>query len=668
MRSSATQDTRQLFVETHLGKDFFLLKSVSGGDWISGLFEYELEMLSDDSAVDPAEMLGQNLTFSMETSDSREIPVNGFVSKFWHAGTSDKASSYRATVVPWLWFLTQTTDCRIFQDLTTPEIVKLVFEDFSFASFDFSQLSGDYEKREYCVQYRESDFAFVSRILEEEGIYFYHKHENGKHTVHLSDGLAGYDETEDCQVVFPMPNDGLELDEEILSWEHNYRITSGKVAQQDFDFKSPKTDLLVDSPTRIPLEIMKGLEKYDFPGRYSSNSTGRNLAAVRMQEIEVDFDQVTGTGTYRCFSPGTKFRVRAHRSPVERGKEFVLTEVRLEASEGGTYITGTEDREDPKYLNQFVALPSDVVYRPKRDTPKAIVEGPQTAVVVGPKGEEIYTDEHGRVKVQFHWDRRGKLDENSSCWVRVSQVHAGGGWGGIDLPRIGEEVIVDFLEGDPDQPIITGRVYNGKNRPPFELPGGMTRSGMKSNTHKGSGNNEISMDDTAGQEQLKMNAQYNMDSTVGNNQTLIVNVDRTEDIGNNDTLKVGVDKTEHVGNNKDVTVGNDMNVDVGNKLVVNAGSSIELKCGASKISMNSGGVITISGTIITTAAAANAAVAAPMTQVVGGVMLTTVGGVNQTNGAVCAVAGAALTSVSGGKVDIVGSGKTAIKGGQITLN
>lgn len=238
----------------------------------------------------------------------------------------------------------------------------------------------------------------------------------------------------------------------------------------------------------------------------------------------------------------------------------------------------------------------------------------------------------------------------------------------MDLPRIGEEVIVDFLEGDQDRPIITGRVYNGNNMPPFALPDGMTRSGIKSQTHKGAGSNEISMDDTAGKEQIRVNGQYDMDTVVGNNQTLSVGVDRTSEIGNNDSLTVGNDQTEQIGNNKVVTVGNNMNVDVGSNLVMNAGSKITLKCGASKISMNSGGVITISGTIITTAAAANAAVAAPMTQVIGGVMLTTAGGINMTNGALCHTGAAALASVSGGKVDIVGSAKTSIKGGVITLN
>lgn len=667
MTIEASQDPRQLRVSTPMGKDFFLLKSVSGWDSLSGLFEYELELLCSDASVDPGEMVGQNVTFVIQRDDEGHHYFNGYVNRFWYEGTTDRASTYRASVVPWLWFLTQTTDCRIFQEQNTPEILETVFNDFDFARFDQTHLRSDYPQREYCVQYRESDFAFVSRLMEEEGIFYFHRHEDGKHTLCLSDSSSAYSDVEQSEVIFPMPGNQKDFLSRITHWEHKYHFSTGKVTHTDYNFKTPDHDLASSEQTRIEIPMMSQLEMYDYPGRFEVAAGGRNFARVRMQEIESEHDKVHGQGNYASFSPAGRFRVGMHRVPSEKGKEYLLTRVELFATEGGAYITGS-DEEDARYENRFTAIPSSVLFRPMCRTPRAVVEGPQTAVIVGPQGEEIYTDEHGRVKVQFHWDRRGAMNEKSSCWIRVSQAHAGGGWGGIDLPRIGEEVIVDFLEGDPDRPIITGRVYNGKNRPPFELPAGMTRSGMKSNTHKGSGYNEMSMDDTAGAEQIRTHAQHNMDTTVGNNQTLVVNVDRTEDIGNNDSLTVGNNQSEDVGNNKDVTVGNNMNVDVGNRLVVNAGSSITLKCGASRIHMNSGGVITISGTIITTAAAANAAVAAPTTQIVGGAMLTTVGGINMMNGAVCKVAAAGLASVSGGKVDVVASGTTKIEGGTITLN
>ncbi len=654
-------------VWTSMGRDFFLLKSVSGKMRLSGLFEFDLEMLCDDPSVDPATMMAQNVTVSMVSEGDRTLFYNGYISRFWYEGSSDRATIYRATVVPWLWLLTQATDCRIFQTKSVPEILEQVFGEFGFADFDLGQLRNQYEKREYCVQYRETTFDFVSRLMEEEGIFYFFRHTDGKHVLHLADSPVAYQEIEQFEVDFPTQGDESSQGCQLSAWEHRYRFVSGSVSHTDYNFKSPKTGLLSLEPSRLPVPQTTPFEVFDFPGRFVAGGKGRELARIRMQEIEADYDQVNGAGNYETFRPAGIFKVNKHRLESERGKQYVISEVDFRATVGGSYLVGSESGETA-FENRFVALPAETVFRPKRLTPGAVVEGPQTAVVVGPKGEEIHTDEHGRVKVHFHWDRRSKRNEKSSCWIRVSQSHAGGGWGGIDLPRIGEEVIVDFLEGDPDQPLITGRVYNGDNRPPFALPAGMTRSGMKSNTHKGSGSNEISMDDTAGAEQIRTHAQFNMDTAVGNNQTLVVNVDRTDSIGNNDSQTVGNNSTTNVGNNKDVTVGNNMNVNVGNKMVFNAATSITLKCGASKIYMNSGGIINITGTIITTAAAANAAVAAPLTQIVGAAMLTTVGGVNMMTGGVCKVAAAGLASVSGGKVDVTASGTTAIKGGLITLN
>ncbi len=666
MIKHAKQGARELSVSTPLGDDVLLLRSFSGHESLSHLFEYELEMLSTDDAIDPTAIVGHRITFEMNPTGNAPRYFNGFVNRFRYVGQTDLSTTYRATVVPWTWFLTQTTDCRIFQNKSVPQIIEQIFADLSFDHFKFA-LTGRYEPREYCVQYRETDFEFVSRLMEEEGIFYFFLHDADRHTLVMADQTSAYFKIDDGAVEFADPDRTGDLLDQITDWEHRYEFRPGRWAQTDFNFKKPALNLMSNEQTIVNFANNSGFEIYDYPGRFAKRGLGESLTRVRMEELEAGHDTVAGTSTYRSFSPGGKFVVRRHRTAAEVGRAYVLTTVRTSASVNDSYLAGSGAPEI-RFENQFECIPDSTVFRPPRLSGKPIVEGPQTAVTVGPKGEEIYTDEFGRVKVQFHWDREGQLDENSSCWLRVSQVHAGAKWGGIDLPRIGEEVIVDFLEGDPDQPIISGRVYNGQNRPPFALPGGMTRSGMKSQTHKGQGFNEISMDDTAGNEQIRLNGQYNMDSAVGNNQTLKVGVDRTGEIGNNDALTVGVDSVEQVGNDKTVTVGNNMNVDVGNKLVMNAGSSITLKCGASKLHMNSGGVITISGTIITTAAAANASVVAPMTQVVGGVMLTTIGGINMMSGGVCHVGAAALASVAGGKVDIAASGKTSIKGGIITLN
>jgi len=664
MIARATQRTRQLAVSDLLGPDVLLLTKIEGSEELSRLFHYELEIDSEEANLDPRQIVGRNVTVRIDY-DGRDVRyLNGFVSEFRHCGWSEHFSHYRATVVPWLWFLTQTTDCRIFQRRSTPEIIEQVFSELGFSDFEI-ELKRGYPQREYCVQYRETDYNFVTRLLEEEGIFYYCRHENGRHTLVLADHGSAYYDLADFEVDFPLPGRQVGIVDQIKSWEHVYAFHPGGCAQRDFNFKTPSNNLHVVEPTVRTVGNNQNFELYDYHGRHSDTATGQQLARTRIEEQEAKFEQVRGECTYRSFSPGGRFQVRSHRVAAAEKNKYVVKRTELTASIAGDYVTGSEAEEE--YRCRFVCLPEQTAFRPERIARRPIVEGPQTAVVVGPPGEEIYPDEFGRVKCQFHWDREGAFDEESSCWIRVSQAHAGSGWGGIDLPRIGEEVIVDFLEGDPDAPIITGRVYNARNMPPFALPAEKTRSGMKSNTHKGSGYNEISFDDTAGKEQLRTNAQYNMDTSVGNNQTLVVGVDRSAEIGNNDATTVGNDQTESVGNNKKVTVGNNKNVNVGNKMVVNAGTSITLKCGASKIHMNSGGVINITGTIITTAAAANASVVAPMTQVVGGAMLTTVGGLNIMSGGVTQVLGG-LASVAGGKVDLAATGTTAIKGGTITLN
>jgi type VI secretion system secreted protein VgrG len=301
-----------------------------------------------------------------------------------------------------------------------------------------------------------------------------------------------------------------------------------------------------------------------------------------------------------------------------------------------------------------------VPFRPARTTPRPKIAGSQTAVVVGPGGEEIYTDEYGRVKVQFHWDRLGKHDENSSCWMRVSQVHAGKNWGHMDLPRIGEEVIVSFLEGDPDRPIITGRVYNGANMPPFALPANKKRRGNMTKTYLGTGFNEMSMDDTPGKEQVRVHAQYNMDSVINNNQTQKVGVDRTADVGNNETNTVGVDRTTTVGNNEALKVGANQSVSVGDNIVIEAGTSITLVCGASRIHMNQAGIITINGLMITIAGTAMVNTAAPIVNAAGTVVTST--------GVLNVLTGGALANVAGATTRVVALGDNIVKGGTVKIN
>ncbi|MDA1016549.1 MAG: type VI secretion system tip protein TssI/VgrG [Planctomycetota bacterium] len=692
---TATQTYRQLAVFTPFGADVLRLIRFRGREALSELFEYELEMLSSIDSLNPRDIVGQSVTWRIEEQAGEPRFFNGVVREFRNAGPTEAADEtvYRVKVVPWLWLLKNTTDCRIFQHQNAPDIIESIFADLGMTDFDRSGLTRTYAVREFCVQYRESAFDFVSRLMEEEGIFYFIRHDSERHVLELADQFTSYFDLPDTEidVTNSKRSDGSTAC--VTEWNHNHEFRPGRTAQRDFNFKLPRKRLNTTDVSELGLNNAHACEIYEYPGLYQDRDNGRQLTRIRLEEHEADQNVVSGKSTYGSFTPGGRFAVGQHLVDSQVGRQFTLKSVEFDVHEPSAYHTlssdcaveidpastdvpgeftdesaaenADENAAEEQFQCRFECIPAEVTYRARRRTPKPVVEGPQTAVVVGTPGDEIFPDKHGRVKVQFPWDRRGDWNENSSCWIRVSQTHAGKGWGSIDLPRIGDEVIVSFLDGDPDRPIIKGRVYNGKNRPPFALPGGMTRSGGKSDTHKGSGYNEMSVDDTVGKEQIRANAQFNMDTAIGNNQTLKVGVDRTEDIGNNDSTTVAVDSSTDVGNNATVTVGNNTTYDVANNIVITAGTSITLKCGASTIHMNQAGVITVSGQFVTSAAMAMNNIVAPMTEIMGSRMLLQAGLINMKLGGVNHVKGKTV-EVSGAKVDIRG-GKTFIQGAPLKL-
>ena len=598
------QGQRFLRIQSPLGENALLLTGFQGVEEMSKLFRFQLDLISDSQAdIAPAMIVGQNVTFSMEIAEQAPRFFNGIVSRF-HAGDEDDQGvrRYRAEVVPWLWLLTQTADCRVFQQKSVPEIVEQIFGDAGFQDYEM-KASGSHPKWDYCVQYRETDFNFISRLMEHEGLFYFFRHENGKHTLVVADSKAVYQDCRENEVSLPPVSGERNPGQRLTAWEHQYAFRPGKWSQTDYNFETPTANMATNAPSKIKMPGMDKFEIYDYPGEYEKRSEGDADTKLRMEADEAAHEVVHGASECKTFMVGGKFKVAEHRAAAEEGKSYVLTSLRHDASETLDYATGggAEGNSGTDYFNQFECIPDKVIARPLRTTPKPTIQGVQTAVVVGPPGEEIYPDKYGRVKVQFHWDREGKRDENSSCWIRVSQPHAGMGFGGIDIPRIGQEVIVDFLEGDPDRPIITGRVYNAQNMPPFPLPDEKTRSGMKSQTHKGAGYNEITLDDTQGKEQIRIHGQYNMDTvvehdethTIHNNRTKAVDVDETMTIGNNQQLKVGVDKTvtvganhtESVGSNQKVTVGANQNVSVGANQSVSVGSSQSNTVGMAKTEM-----------------------------------------------------------------------------------
>ncbi|MCY2967098.1 MAG: type VI secretion system tip protein TssI/VgrG [Planctomycetota bacterium] len=573
MLDAATQQTRQLAVSTVLGKDVLLLQTLTGREAVSDLFEYRLEMLSANSSLDVAGVVGTPVSVRLSTKDHPDRWFHGHVSRFGYAGQDEQAVVYEATIVPWLWFLTQTTDCRIFQKKSSKQIIEQIFTEAGFTDFDLAGLSRNYPPREYCVQCRETDFNFVSRLMEEEGIFYFFRHEQQNHTLLLADQTSAYKDLPDNSVEFPNPDGVDDSKPRLLSWDHRVEFRPGKVTQTDYNFTKPKQAMVTKTQGKMKVAQTPKFEIYDYPGNYSDRGKGTPLTTVRQEQEEAAHDIAGGTSNYRSFTPGGKFQVQRHRNHSEEGKAYVLTAVSTSATVGDSYSNPTGGGGDAEVTNRFEAIPATTVFRSRRKTHRPVVEGPQTAVIVGPGGEEIYTDEHGRVKVQFHWDREGKRDENSSCWMRVSQMHAGQGWGYMDLPRIHEEVIVDFLEGDPDRPIVTGRVYNGDNKPPFNLPGEKTRRGNKTKTYKGGGFNEMSMDDTPGKEQIRIHGQHNMDARVENDETHSIGKNRTADVGIDEKMKVGNNQTLAVGVNKTVSVGMNHNETVGANQTVNVGSN-----------------------------------------------------------------------------------------------
>ena len=659
------QGNRPIGIETPLGPDKLVLLSFSGEERLSSLFRFELRLLSKEAKIRAADIVGKAVNFYVKYPDNEKRYFNGIVNRFAYAGQDDRGHYYSAEVVPWMWLLTKGSDCRVHETEKMKDaqaIIDGLLGELGLTSYKWN-LKRTLEKREYCVQFRETHFDFIARLLAEEGIYFYFRHDQNQHELVMTDHVAGGFDCRDSEVQLLSNLSQPEITDNLTAWQHQYEYTSGTYSLTDYNFETPSTSLLQNKASLIPLSNNAKLEFYDFPGLYGQKGLGESLTTLRMEGEEARHNTVIGGSECRSFSPGGRFKVAKHHNDGEKGGKWMLTSVKHTVTLGGSYLTGV-GHSDRIYENEFECQPADTVYRP--DFRQRVgVDGIQSAVIVGPEGEEIYTDKYGRVKVQFPWDRRGKKDDKSSCWIRVSQVHAGKGWGMMDLPRIGEEVLVSFLDGNPDRPVIIGRVYNGDNDPPFSLPAEKTRRGNSTKTHKGAGLNEMSMDDTAGKEQLRVNAQYDMNSNVnhdqtldvGNNQTEKVAVDRTRDVGNNETVTVGVNKSVKVGTNHDETVGANQTVKVG----ANQSNTVGV--------MKNETVGMMSNEMVGVAKTLN--VGAAYSVIVGGAMNTAVGylsaeevGVNKT-----IHVGSSFSITVGSKLEItVGSSKLVMEaGGKVTI-
>lgn len=630
-----------------LGADALLLRGFRGSEAISRPFEFIVELQSEDARIDGEALLQAPLRLDIALADGAVRHIHGLVRSFVQLGRHESLVSYRAEIVPWFWFLQLGTDCRVFQGKSVLQIAQTIFREFGFTDYRLA-CSREYPEREYCVQYRESHFAFISRLLEEEGIAYYFSHEQDRHVMVLTDTPNGLSRAAPAAPVEFVVAESRAFDHDVVTLlERRHSVHPGRVTCRNYDPLQPSLTL-EGSASNDRRE-----EQFEYPVKFTKTSEGHRYARVRLEELECMRQTLAGAGNVRGFGAGQRFSLAGHyRSDFNQ--QYALVAVEHSCDVGDYQSGGTADIS---YANRFTAIPADVPYRPQRLTPRPVVQGSQPAQVVGPMGRRHEIDAHARVKIQFFWDRRGHRDEKSSCWVRVASPWASKGFGGVAHPRIGDEVVVDFFEGDPDQPIIVGRVYNAEHVPPYPLPAQADRTGLRSQS--GNGYNEVMVDDADSGEGVTIHAQYNMGTRVNNDAKI--------SIGNNLTQDVGVDATEQVGNNKTTVVTN-ASVTSADTIVFNAATSITLKCGASLLHMNQAGVISISGSMISMTGSVLCNVAAPVTSVAGGLVLAQTGTVNMSTGVINWITGSMKAHLGGAEAEVEASGTCAVKGSPVKLN
>jgi type VI secretion system secreted protein VgrG len=652
------QGTRHFTITTPLGTDKFLLKSFQGEERISGLFHYRLELISQDDSIDFTQIVGQKMTITIELPGGSDHQyINGVVGRFTQAGKSARFTTYFADIHPWLWLLTMNSDHQIFQNKSVMDIIKKVFSDLGFTDFKDSTTK-TYNPREFCVQYGESAFNFVSRLMESEGIFYFFDHSDSTHTLVLADDSSAY---------LSMPGlDTVQASASGRSWETADAMLESQIEQQvivgqfksdDYNFETPATDLLA---TASGSDTSRSI--YDYPGEYTTASDGETVTSLRLDALQSPGKLLKGSSMCRAFRAGAKFTLANHYRS-DANTSYVLSS-----------LTQTGDQD--QYSNSFEAFPADTVFHPLQVTPKPRIVGSQTALVVGKSGEEIWTDQYGRIKVKFYWDQSSASDETSSCWIRVAQGWAGKAWGSIFVPRIGQEVVVSFLEGNPDRPLVTGCVFNAQQTVPYTLPDEQTKSTVKTNSSKGgSGFNELRFEDKAGSEEIFIQAQKDMNVTVLNNLTTTVTNARSTTVSQKDdslvvdqgnrSIKVNTgNETHSVQGKRDLTItGNETHTNSAD-FTQNVSGNFTLKVSGNLSIQVSGSVAIQSGTSFDNKAGTALTNKA-------GTALTNDAGTSLTNKAGTSMsneANVSITSKANASHDVESSGILTLKGSLVKIN
>ncbi len=659
---SLSQENLWATVSTGAGNDVFRLRELWGEERLSGLFHFDVELDSDDDSVDFTKVVGKPAVVTVSFPEKAKRYFHGLVTRIRQGPTDPGVTRYVLELRPWLWMLTKSSGCQIFQDMSVPDILEKVFQDAGFSDFKKS-LKATYAKREYCVQYRESAFDFVSRLMEEEGIFYFFEHTESAHTLVLADDASAHAACSGVSAVRYRGSATPSQDVDVVSdCDIEKNVTTLAYALEDYSFETPSTDLAASAGSGK-------LSRYDYPGGYEKKDDGDQIAKVRLGAHTAETDLLTGESFCPSFCAGYTFTLSDHpRSDVN--KTYALRSVEHALSQ-------------ERYRNSFAAFPSDVTFRPHRTTERPVIAGTQTARVVGKSGEEIWTDKYGRIKVLFHWDRLGKGDENSSCWIRVTQGWAGKQWGAFFLPRIGQEVVVSFLEGDPDRPLVTGSVYNAEQTVPYTLPANQTRSTVMSNSSKGGGGfNEIRFEDKKDSEEIYVHAQKDITTEVLNNATTTITKDRTVTVSEGNethevskgtrTLSVKGDETHtseadfthevkgdftlKVSGKINIKADGDVTIESGGKVTVKASSSLENQAGQGLTNKAGTSLENQAGTSLTNKAGTSLTnQAGTSLSNKGGTTLSNEGSISVTN------KGSATQTVDGG-------GMLTVKGGLVKVN
>ncbi|MBR8228189.1 type VI secretion system tip protein VgrG [Burkholderia vietnamiensis] len=691
------QSNRLFTIETPLkGRSDLVLVDFHCTEGLSQNFEMHVRLASQDKNIELKKLIGQPVTITLQLTDalasSEERYFHGYVAAFSHLDTDGGFAMYSATILPWLWMLSRRQDIRIFQEENTEAILARVFREYGkLASFEF-RLSKGTQNRSYCTQYRETDLAFVERLMREDGLFYYFEHAKDGHKLIIADNSVTAKPI-DGRSPSLQYNQGEAMDNlaVITSFQAQRQLAPDTVGLKTFDYKIPHARRFVSGGTEVNQGDVPSYEIYDYLGEhgFADSDRGEELARFRTEALAAHSKTFVGVTTGRRMMPCRYFELDDHydhASTKQEDRQFLLLTVSH---------TGTNNYEPGEatsaYSCSFTCIRKKIPYRPAFEGERPTIVGPQTAIVVGPKGEEIYTDSLGRVKVQFHWDRLGKRDQGSSCWVRVSQPWAGSGFGMIQIPRIGDEVVVSFLDGNPDRPLVTSRVYNSQNMPPWALPANATQSGILTRSTK-TGNvntaNAIRFEDKKGEEEVWLHAEkdqrieveHNESHWVGNDrsknidhdETVHVGHDRTETVDNNETIHIGVDRTETVGNNETLTVGGNRNETIeGMENLLIALTSTETVGLAKALTVGGAYTVTVAGAINTAAGLASAEeVGLSKTTMVGKTYTVTAGDRIElrTGKASIVLESSGHITISGTSIDILGSDAVKVDGKTVDLN